>query len=494
MIESSQSHKPRRSRSIPRAEKNLVFALFLLVAYPTWVRGGTQVAYQWPLPWLGLLALVAAFVSRLNREKLKGKTSSKALGSTILAFLKDPILYIGLLFLGLLTVQWWNAGRTLQMDWANMKWIYGPPRIAWLPSAINKADAAEMLRWFIPAISGALALRVGIKHRRSIKQLLTSIVVSAGVLAFFSLLQFIFAKSFGWGTIPSESYFFTSFGYANHAGMFFNLVFCTGIGLLFSQIFRSKRLRPGQVWLLGVSCAFCFFGAGVSLGRAALLLSWVLLLTAGIYALAVDWHSAPPGVKFSKIIFLFGLACVVFFVVHGAGRDVIANEFISESYIRNDLGDIETSVTLDINRVSLSLGDRPKLIEVGIKIWKDYLWFGAGGWSQSHLIGFYVEKEDWGWVASSGKANTHYDLLQFMTEFGLIGTGLLVLFGAFFVIPVIRLKGRLIEPFPFFILTGVMLTVVYSFFDLPFRSSAILITWMVSAVNLRLWVTVRTLC
>ncbi|MFC1462254.1 O-antigen ligase family protein [Verrucomicrobiota bacterium] len=484
---SNSSHKRKRSEPVTRAEEWLVVALLLLVGYPMWILGGTQVAAQGPLPWLGAAAMLAAIIARAAYEKQRrSRPWSRALRRSIAALFRTSALYPGLLFLVLLVIQWANAGRELSYDIDAFKWYYKPPPVPWLPSAIAREDAAEMLRWFFPAGCAALAVQLAIVRKRTARFLYGGIVALTALLAFLSTAQFVFARYLGVGMEPARSYFVSSFGYPNHAGIFFNLVFCLGVGLLLESVFRSGAKRRGAKVLLGMGVVLCFVGATVSLSRAALVLSWALALATAIYAFAVDWRTLSDGEKFSKGMFLFGLACVVFFVVHGTGRDIIRREFLDGASLKpwEDVSLQNIAADPERYRKAVEASDS-RCLTIGMDIWRDHVWLGAGGWAQSHLAALYIPSEEWHWARLPGKANTHSDPVQFLGEFGVVGFGLMLFFWGCLIVPVFMREKTLMQPMPLFCTLGVHIVLVYSFVDLPLRCPAVLIAWAMIAGGLR---------
>jgi len=455
-------------------EKTVVAGLLLLVLYPSWFRGGTRIPVQWPMICLAALLLVSMLLFFARFRRNSGGTAMRDL-------LQDPILYMGGFFLLLLSVQWWNAGRDLILDWERMKWIYGPPRINWMPSAINPADAAEMLRWFFPAYVAVMATRHGIQRAGTVRLFLTSLCASASLLAFLGACQWLAARVWHVGLPPSESYFFTSFGYANHAGIFFVLMFCLSLGLLIDSV-----IPPGTRWPRGVFPAvmtlLTFAGVSISAGRAALILSWVAAVSGGFYFLWISWRTCSRVAFVNRVSGVAAILLLGFFAVHGFGQNFLREEFgpLSRSAARShEEGQIKAVV--DRFMTAGGFGDRVLQRTLALDIWRENPWFGAGGWCQRYLAPTYLREDEWAIVTDDGLANTHCDPLQFLSEFGAVGFGLLTLITVFLIKPSCQrgLATSLREPLLFMPLLGIGMTFAYSFVDLPFRSPAILYAWAV---------------
>lgn len=115
------------------------------------------------------------------------------------------------------------------------------------------------------------------------------------------------------------------------------------------------------------------------------------------------------------------------------------------------------------------------VVAAALEIWKDSPWFGVGGWgfrylAVSHLPEQAVEK-------IAGLANVHNDPVQFLVEFGLIGNGLMALIVLVLARPVF-FGGVSQRPALLFAAAGVMIVLLHSLIDLPFRCPAIIYAWL----------------
>ena len=109
-------------------------------------------------------------------------------------------------------------------------------------------------------------------------------------------------------------------------------------------------------------------------------------------------------------------------------------------------------------------------------MWQDHPAFGVGGWGFRYLLGWYIPSNQWHEIRE-GDANVHNDALQFLAEFGAVGSGLMAATVLVLLVP--ALKERPWEkPLPLIVLLGLGATVVHSMIDLPFRSPAILYSWL----------------
>ncbi len=422
-----------------------------LIVYSTWARGGTWAPAQWPLLWLGAAGLAGLFLAGGARS-----------------FFRDPVTYFGAAFLALLILQAWNTGRELVLDPAQFKWIYSPPPHAGWPSSFNRAEALEMLRWFFPACVLLAVLRSGLPGHRAGRLILRGLVYNAGLLALLGLAQFADGtKSIFW-IQPMEDHFFASFGYANHAGAFFVLVLAVAVGLVLEQ-WKQGRIRshPVRFVLLIVCAGLCLAGATLSLSRASMLLSWGVAALGAGYFFVLCWGRAALAGRVNLILGLLAGLLAVVFVAAGPGRDVILREFRPAEERYPDVPVVTRAESMEL------------LIPAAVRIWRQHPWVGVGGWGFRYLLGLNVPEERWAKIVK-GSANVHNDPLQFLVEFGLVGAGLLAALLAVLLFRAVRCASWT-SPLFLFGMGGVGLIGLYSLMDIPFRSPAILYTWLTMA-------------
>ena len=434
-------------------EKWLFALAGLLLLYPAWVRGGTYVPIQPPMVWIGLL-LFLCLIAAARSEARGGRSSF---------LLKDPIFYLGLSFLALLFVQWANAGRQLVFDAAAAKWLYTTPRISWLPSAITRQEAREMLVWFFPAWALLLTLRSGLFGRRTARYLFGLMAGNAALLALFGIVQFLSGTQSIYWIQPLDCPFFASFGYSNHAGAFFTLMFAVSAALL-SRRFVTKQFGGRARWLvLLTACALLnFLAANLSLSRAAILLAWAIAGFVVLYTLLKTWPILRPVQKMNVIAAVVATALLAGVLVAATAREEIEQEL--------------STLHPDSRSANLLGGEWALLRPAAFKMWQDHPAFGVGGWGFRYLLGWYIPQNQWKEIRE-GDANVHNDALQFLAEFGAVGAGLMA--AAVLVLLVPALKERpWTKPLSMISMLGLGATVLHSMIDLPFRSPAILYSWL----------------
>ncbi len=440
----------------------------LLLVYSAWVRGGTYPPFQLPLVVMGGMILLSIAFAGGASAAGEGESVRRV---TMAGLRKDPVFYVGALFLLLLLAQWLNAGRRLVFDFVAYKWTYTPPPVPWLPSAFVRADAREMLCWFFPAWATALAMRSGLFGRQSVYRICIAMATSAALLSVFGLVQYLSGTRSMYWIQPLDSHFFASFGYPNHAGAYFILMLCLSSGLLIRELrgFSMSRLGVIAGWVLVVLLALV--GATLSLSRAAILLSWGIAGIVFLNALLCAWRIPRLPLRINVMAGIIGITLLgLFLATTLSRRGAIAEEL--------------ASITRDKESANLVAGDRALVMmhKAAFAIWRDHPWFGVGGWGFRYLVGMYIAPGQWGSM-TEGKANIHDDPLQFAVEFGAVGGFLLA------VVTVLLVKPALSRPMWFhpvarYALMGCGVVFLYSFIDLPFRSPAILYAWTVMLTSI----------
>jgi hypothetical protein len=478
-------------------QKFLIAGLVLILAYLTWVWGGLRLAWLPPSVWAAGFLLMILLASR-----------SRFWG-------RDLFFYFGLLFLGYLAIQWWNAGRVLFFDVGYNEWRYSPPRHPGWPSAFSRPEAAQMLYWFFPAWVLGLVVRSPAVSRRALSSLLQGMVYSAGLLALFGVIQFLTRTRLQYWLAPTGDGFFASFGYTNHAAAYFVLMGALAAGLLYREIFRSDAFNVGgalraatghpgrysdaiaarsapptlrglqalKAPALAAALLLCLIGANLSLSRAGVILAWALAGFVAVYGLMRGWGKLRGAGRVNLAAATIAVLFVFYFAVAGFGSKDISKEFAVKKPVHHLLFPV-------LDNLNLALGGRGELDDAAWRMWQDHKLLGVGGWGYRYLLAFYMPKSDWKALAqSAGKANVHCDLLQFLTEFGIVGFGFMLaavttLILSLFPLPVgerarVRVSATSRDPLLIMSVIGLSLVVIFSFIDLPFRCPAILCSWIV---------------
>jgi hypothetical protein len=447
------------SERVPRLGIHL--ATLLLVA-ATWDRGGLR---ELTLPYYNLAALLLLAIL-LATAILTWRKSPHP------RFRIDPLVVTGGLFILYLTLQWWNAGRTLYFDAPAYEWRYTPPPRPGLPFAYARVDAAQILMWFFPAWVIALFLRQQARaNPRLLLQMLHILVIQAGILALLGIYQFATKSSiFTWiwhDTRPGLS----PFAYANFTAAYFAMLAAIATGLLYREIFRSQRAaNPLQAWLWGTCAILCIVSANLSLSRAGIILSWSLAAFAALYGLKKGWKRFRPVKKLNAALATLATLVILYFMVSGFGASAIRREFDRQP-------GAEPTNWQKLARINLDLTVRPELWRAGWDVFLANRWLGNGAWGFKYELAFHIPEEEWNrLVRPEGYANVHNDPIQFLSEFGIIGSTFLLASLGIIMAP---LFGQKVIRGSLFSMTiiGLSLVFIFSIIDLPYRSPAILWTW-----------------
>ena len=448
----------------------------LLAGFLAWVHGGTRVDHLGAVPWLSLAVLEMTLLLPAVR---RDEPLDLARRRVWRAMLRDPLLYLGIALNGYLLFQFLNGGQKLMFDASGNTWSFAPAPIGWGPCCIDPAEARQMLYWFLPAFAAVLGIRHG-TNRRGKLYLLRALVANGALISLFGVLQYASGTTNLFGLTPMTERFFASFGYANHAGSFFTLLFAVSIGLL-AQALLVPAERRHAIWL-GPALVLNLAGALLSLSRLAILLSLALFLLGGLYVIRHAWKQISNSLRFQVLVaFLLAAAFGAAFLFFAAPNNPVRQEIRGEA-----LGKFVEEVS----------GVRWQQTMAACNIWRDHPWFGVGGWGFRHYVCLDLDESRRA-LLQSGGANVHNDAAQFLAEHGLIGFGLILGAVGALMVPLFRRLRQThmshadgwtgerwllfrISPITVLILAGTTFTCLESFVDLPFRSPAILVTWSVA--------------
>ena len=447
----------------------------LMVVYSSWARGGSSPAYLWALPWLclGLLEIVL-----LLPPARRGETPQSAVRRLMQGILLDPVTYVCLALIVFLAIQWQNGPCELvEAASAPSGWDYTSPPYPSMPFCVEQEEAVQVLIWFLAVSAAVLAVRHAV--RPSGRHLILKLFVAHGaLLSALGFAQILTCPGKLYWYRPIPVYFFSAFGYPNHAGTFFTMMTAIGIGLLLRAL-GNKIHRHDIPWLIP---AVILNAAGIygSLCRAAILLGSGILLVGLLYGFLYLWGRLPK-VKVA--------ACAVIIAALAVSAAILA--LVPGSPLKKELDSVDFA-----HLGSVYDGDRQELADAALDIWKDHPWTGVGGWGFRRYVGLYMPEERWDYLREQGRANVHNDALQFLCEHGMIGFGLMIalavalLVHALVCLPRIRrdvdeATGRprswfwSVSPCVWGSFAAIAAMAVHSTIDLPFRSIANTLVWFV---------------
>ncbi len=455
----------------------IVLHVAVLAIYTSWARGGSAPAFFWAIPWLAAGIIEMMFLLPPVRG---GESTHGAIRHLWRGILRDPIFYMGGTLIVFLVLQWLNGPREMVYDAGMAKWEYTPAPWPGLPFCVVRAEAAQVLFWAL----GVYAILLAMRHdaRLSGKRWLLKVLVYNGaLLSLLGLLHLATGTDKLFWIRPIGTFFFSTFGYPNHASAYFTLLTSINVGLLLETLGGEGQERSPGYWL-SVSFVLNLLGVFFSLGRAGMVLTLGILAVGALYGVIYLASRVTVATKVRLGVMLGGLLLFTAFFFVKVPDNPIAQE------LRN----------IHLLRLHEQLqGDRAELAQAAIEIWQDYPWGGTGGWGFRRFVGLYMGPEKYEYLRSAGRANVHNDAIQYLCEHGAIGA-VLILGLIFTLVGHIGLRlismprttdsGAIqahcwfmsVSPVVWFILIGTAATAIHSLIDLPFRSMAIISVWFIA--------------
>lgn len=462
-------------QKLTRLDGIVVFVIMALLMFSAWARGGTLRQYLAPYSWLA----VFVFLIFLLAPYLRGTSHSHRcllVSQQVRRVFRDPMFFIGIAFLCLLYIQWWNSGKVRifeQIEGGGQNVTFSPPYIDWLPGAVDTTGSWDMIVWFFPAFVALLIVRHAFSNSRMIRLLFWGMIINASLLAAFGLVAPILAKNYPlWLTsiLPRQTvHYFSTFGYPNHAGSYFILHLGLTCGLLFYYFTNRKeetRLRP-NVRILFLIALLLFSAIHLTRSRYAILFAWVMavLFTACLLRLLVRENPYARKTAVYAII-------ITGFLVTGS----LALYISAKDDVRSKLSTLASPGKFIRDQFDMKFWQ----VKSAAEIWRDYPLFGIGGESYREYVMQYVKdpKRRSFAIYNRGMANVHNDFMQFLCEFGAVGVGLLVAVLVLLTVKIIRSR-QWKNGFVLFGLLGLSGVLIHSLIDLPFRSPPIIIAFTV---------------
>jgi len=479
----------------------LLFNLVVLVGALAWIHGGTRPDWLFlVIPWMTLPVLEWLLV---YPQVKKDEHLFDARRRVWRALARDPLTYISVLFTVVLVIPLFNVVEMPQFVKESGEWVKFEPSVAWLPFCTNPDTHGVILLWFIPAMIAVLAAKHGLLKKGK-RVLLETICWNAAALAVLGFIQlWTGTDSILWMT-PMPAYFFSTFGYPNFAGAFFTLTFAVSFGIWFQQMTESSKLFSKNIQIILeppskfqankmlIPTVLCLAAAIATLSRAAILLCVVLVIVFVVYGLLYTWWRMQIGLR---VMVVASIVAVLFSTM--------------ALFFAFKLEDLKREIrTINIEAVTERVsGEGYYHARVAKEIWRDYPVYGVGGWGYPAYLEAYVTPDER--LQLIGGANVHNDSLQFLAEQGVVGFGLMVLFGvtlcvvmwwqviAFYRAKRAWAKNRKLKSINWFYLippptvavwAGTTATVCHSLGDLPFRTPAVLVVWLLAFVCATGWI------
>lgn len=470
-MNSSQAHRA------PLRQWLVASSAALTLAYAAWGLGG--------IPAWSLHILLAGGATTLAAALLPFSANPRFLLKALQRLVVWPPFYLSLAFLLYLLVGALNPAAEVVRDERGW-WVQAsaaPLGTNW-PTSVT-ADYAQMNAWRVLAsFSAAFALlwglRAGITRRKPLLLVLWAFLLSTAAMGFVAILQHLSgAQEVLWHFPSSNENFWGSFFYRNQGVAFLNLALVAAGVLFFYHAEKSRQhaRSGGPHFLCFLLFAVVATSVGLALSRGGILfasiLSLAFLALVAIYALRNLGHLSSLWAALIPLV-LLTLGAVMFV------------RYVDLEAIELRFGDIgETIETADQDARTISTRATWDMAQ-------DRLWLGWGAGSFRYIFPMYQKNypeifyqghhpRRGGWYGRRMYRYAHNDLVQFVAEYGLIGSGLLVLTFASMVFPLLL---RIIYLLPadqggaglsystLFLLVGITCACLHAALDFIFNSPA----------------------
>ena len=457
-----------RSRSRIRAREWLVaISAGATLAFTAWGLGGVQ---MWTLHILlagGLFTLTSA-VFKVRFSKFPYFSFSK---QSLRRLISWPPFWFSFLFLIYLLIGALNPAAEVVRDERGW-WVEAvqAPLPSWLPTSV-RSDYQPMNAWrvlasFTAAFTLIWGLWAGLTRRKPILIVLWCLLLSGAGMGLVAILQHLTeAKMVLWTFPSSNENFWGSFFYRNQAAAYLNLILVVAGALFFYHAERARDLANsgGPHFLCFVIFALTAASIGLALSRGGILFGGIL--TVSFLVLLVFF-----GLKSISHLRSFWLSILPVAIL-GLGA-VLAVSYIDFDAIEERFGDIgETIETADQDARTIST-------QATWEMTQDRLALGWGGGSFRYIFPMYQRNypeiyyryyhKKKGWQGRRMYRYAHNDIVQFIAEYGALGSGLVlltllwILFSAF----------RIFSFAAFFMSVGFATSMSHAFFDFIFNSPA----------------------
>ena len=457
-----------RSRSRIRAREWLVaISAGATLAFTAWGLGGVQ---MWTLHVLLVGGLFTLSFAVINVKFSKFPYFSLS-NHSIRRLISWPPFWFSLLFLLYLLIGALNPAAELVRDERGW-WVEAvqAPLATWLPTSV-RSDYQPMNAWRVLASFTATftliwGLWAGLTRRKPVLLVLWCLLLSGAGMGLVAILQHLTeAKAVLWTFPSSNKHFWGSFFYRNQAAAYLNLILIAS-GVLF--FYHAKRTREfsrsgGPHFLCFVFFALTAASIGLALSRGGILFGGILtsafLALLVLFGLQSIFHLRSLWLSLNPVDIL------------GLGA-LLAISYIDFDAIEEHFGDIgETIETADQDTRAISTQATWEMAQERLA-----LGWGAGSFRyifpmyqrnylEIHYARYHQKK---GWVGRKVFHYAHNDIVQFIAEYGAIGSGLVlltllwILFSAF----------RIFSFSAFFLLVGFATSMSHAFFDFIFNSPA----------------------
>jgi len=399
---------------------------------------------------------------------LRNETLGEARLRSCANAIQDPFVYAGVALIIFACLQWLNSGCFLiYLDDAEI-WRYSAPPVGWLPFSVEPYPALAVLALFAVTILGGGIFRNGIGKAGKRFFLDMASLFSGGIAVYMVVMSLTGNQPYSvWAAAPGGSNWGIFFG--------FWLIIALGGHLNFLEARFAKTVLWSVFSLLGNLLGMLHFASPL-----VMLLFVVMALLIVVYWMFYLVRQTPGGIAQLKLFL-----CLVIAI----GMTLFLFRFLFPEHPAKG----KVTQLADTHYYETLFSDRQFQAPLAWKIWQDYPWTGVGAGGFVHYSRTLIEEADWMRLNECGGLLSN-DWLQFLTEYGIIGAGLLM---GLIIILLIQLfarmrvasrhlsrkkggDGLLLGADPYVISGIVAVTLVFalSFLFSPFQSGAMLVSFM----------------
>lgn len=445
---------------MPPQEKWVAFALIPLIVLPPWFLGGMR-WWQQIVYWvLSVIPFILCFVpfrdtdAPENKKKRRVVFRDRSFQAQAVRLLKFPVFWLGLLFVLYCAVGAWNHAF-VHRSVIGGRWVMQPQApdtvIAWLPNGID-APFRQMNGWRVVIIytTGLLlacTLWLGVERRRTLWLLLGVFGFNAFLVALLTIIQSLSGTGLiYWSFESANPHFAGPFQYRNHgaAYMYLGLAACIACGL------HYWKRGPADGHKSSAAPLFLFFaiiivgGLVFANSRGGIVFGTGVLLAAGLLFLISCLHSGKQGlVAFGAVVLSLCIA------------GYFAKPYLDRAWPQLEQRWKATERQIEALRDNpINFDSRILNTRATLDMWqaKPWLGWGAGSyrWMFKQFQFQYPDLYYFPWSLYLAERNpdrhqpvhqtffnTHNDWAQFLAEYGILGTALLLLCVGYWVMKVL---------------------------------------------------------
>lgn len=475
--------KTKRLKIHP-TERLVLGIVGLHVVFLPWAIGGMRPWSQIISVILASVGFVVALVPRRYGIEHTGANEFRLVPWPRLA--RFPIFWIGLLLLGLVTIQGLNPAWSYfqsERGW----WMQPIDYVKWLPAGVRAPweywGPWRILLIYASAWMTVCAIWTGFTRRRTVQIFFTIIALNGLLLAGLGVAQkFLPNGKMFWLWAPPSSAFFSSFVYKNHGAVYLDLTLFVTCGLAawyyLRGLRRLEKSNPAGLFAFFATCIAIAILVSYARGATVVML---IFLTGAVGAFLVHQLVIPNTVR-KPIVAVMLMIIFGFFLKTG-----LATVQSREAWTRLGHGLADDDKSITIRRIATS---------ASLDMLKDHWGMGVGAGGFRFLFPFYQQRYPEIYSYSDGRRmlweHAHNDLVEFPVELGLPGS-LLILAGTAYCAVLLLRRYFWGNSMSACLVFGGLIVVAYAWWDFPFQCPAVLILWCSLAVATVMWTTFEEL-